>query len=202
MPELTEIWKDLLPKFRDAVTGVGVWTALNASRPVAYEDGVLVIGVPHEDAELAGHLKVITTRRILETYASKALGQTIQVKIIDGVSQADWDAQKRRDAEGRRLQELNMNKMRAEMSARSNWESVYDQLGRQFAAMANKSLPQNRARFYAGAVELVAETRQGQESWDELGERNFARCLERLAQYAEIPSAIVAGDVLKRAGEL
>ncbi|MHB8635631.1 MAG: hypothetical protein ACYC96_04065 [Fimbriimonadaceae bacterium] len=202
MPELTEIWKDLLPKLREAVTGVGVWTALNASRPVAFEDGILVIGVPHEDAELSGHLKVVTTKRILETYASRALGKPIQVKIIDGVAQSDWDAQKRRDAEGRRLQDLNMSKMRAEMTARSNWESVYDQLGRQFAAVANKSLPQNRARFYAGAVELVAETRRGQESWDELGERNFARCLERLAQYAEIPSAIVAGDVLQRAGEL
>ena len=202
MPELTEIWKVLLPKLREAVTGVGVWTALNASRPVAFEDGVLVIGVPREDAELAGHLKVVSTRRILETYASRELGATIQVKIIDGIGQADWEAQKRRDAEGRRLQDLNMNKMRAEMTARSNWESVYDQLGRQFAAVASKSLPQNRAHFYAGAVELLAETRRSQESWDELGERNFARCLERLAQYAEIPSAIVAGDVLRRAGEL
>src|ERR1700691_6258443 len=105
MPELTETWKELLPKLREAVTGVGVWTALNASRPVAYEDGVLVIGVPREDSELSGHLKVVTTKRILETYASRALGTTIQVKIIDGTSQADWDAQKRRDAEGRRLQE-------------------------------------------------------------------------------------------------
>lgn len=202
MPELTEIWKDLLPKLREAVTGVGVWTALNASRPVAFEDGVLVIGMPHEDAELSGHLKVVTTKRILETYASRALGKPIQVRIIDGISQADWDGQKRRDAEGRRLQEIGMNKMRAEMTARSNWESVYDQLGRQYAAVANKSLPQNRARFYVGAVELLAETRREQESWDELGERNFARCIERLAQYAEIPSAIVASDVLRRAGEL
>jgi len=135
MAELTEIWKDLLPKLREAVTGVGVWTALNASRPVAYEDGVLVIGVPHEDAELAGHLKVVTTKRILETYATRALGQPIQVKIIDGVAQSDWEAQKRRDAEARRLQELNMNKMRAEMTARSNWESVYDQLAYRCSAL-------------------------------------------------------------------
>ncbi|HLK15804.1 MAG TPA: hypothetical protein VKT78_13455 [Fimbriimonadaceae bacterium] len=202
MPELAEIWNDLLPKLREAVTGVGVWTALNASKPVAFEDGVLVIGVPHEDAELSGHLKVVTTKRILETFASRELGKSITVRIIDGIGQADWEAQKRRDGESRRLQELNMNKMRAEMTARSSWESIYDQLGRQFAAIVNKSLPQNRARFYAGAVEMVAEVRRGQETWDELGERNFARCLERLAQYAEIPSAIVAGDVLRRAGEL
>src|SRR5665213_3419630 len=118
MAELVEVWKELLPKLREAVSGVGFWTALNASRPVALEDGILVIGIPHEDAELAGHLKVQSTKRLLEVQASRALGVPIQVKIIDGISQADWDAQKRRDAESRRLQEASMNKMRAEMNAR------------------------------------------------------------------------------------
>ena len=202
MPELAETWKELLPKLREAVSGVGVWTALNASRPVALEDGVLVIGVPHEDAELSGHLKVSTTKRILEVQASRALGVPIQVKIIDGIAQADWDAQKRRDAEGRRLQEQSMNKLRAEMNARSSWESVYEQLGRLYASVVNKSLPQNRGRFFSQAVEILAETRRSQDSWDELGERNFARCIERLAQYSEIPSAIVAIKVLESAGEL
>jgi hypothetical protein len=202
MPELAEVWKDLLPKLRESVTGVGVWTALNASRPVALEDGVLAIGLPHADAELAGHLKVMSTRRNLEAMASRALGRTITVRIIEGVDQDDWAAQKRKDAEGRRLQEASMNKMRAEMSSRSSWDSIYDQLGRRFAEVANKSLPQNRARYFSEAVELIAETRRSQDSWDELGERNFARCLERLAQYAEVPSAIVAMHVLQRSSEL
>jgi hypothetical protein len=95
-----------------------------------------------------------------------------------------------------------MIKMRAEMNARSNWESVYEQLGRLYASVVNKSLPQNRGRFFIQAVEILAETRRSQETWDELGERNFARCIERLAQYSEIPSAIVAIRVLESAGEL
>ncbi len=202
MAELAQVWNDLLPKLREAVNGVGYWTALNASRPVALEDGVLVIGIPHDDAELAGHLKVIATKRLLEHQATKALGTPITIKIIDGITQADLDAQKRRDAEGRRLQEQSMNKMRAEMNARSSWETVYEQLGRLYASIVNKSLPQNRGRFFVQAVEILAETRRSQESWDEMGERNFARCIERLAQYSEIPSAIVAIKVLESAGEL
>lgn len=202
MPELADVWKELLPKLRESVTGVGVWTALNAVRPVALEDGMLVIGLPTGDAELTGHLKVITTKRIMDVQASRVIGEPTSVRIIEGITQQDWEAQKRKDAEGRRLQELSMNKMRAEMTSRSNWEAIYDQLGRRFAEVTNKSLPQNRARFFADAVELVADVRRSQETWDELGERNFARCVERLAQYTEIPSAIVATHVLQRAGEL
>jgi hypothetical protein len=202
MPDLAEVWKELLPKLREAVNGVGYWTALNASRPVALEDGVLAIGIPHDDAELSGHLKVAATKRLLEVHASRVLGMPIQIKIIDGITQADWEAQKRRDAEGRRLQEASMDKMRAEMNARSSWESVYEQLGRLYASIANKSLPQNRARFFVQAVEILAETRRSQETWDDLGERNFARCIERLSQYSEIPSGMVAIRVLESAGEI
>jgi len=75
-------------------------------------------------------------------------------------------------------------------------------LSRKYAAVANKSLPQNRARFFEEGVELVVEARKAQQNFDELQERNFARCLERLAQYAELPSAIVAREVLTRSGEL
>ncbi|MBI3721793.1 MAG: hypothetical protein HY248_04495 [Fimbriimonas ginsengisoli] len=46
------------------------------------------------------------------------------------------------------------------------------------------------------------ETRRAQETWDDVGERNFARCLERVAQYVDMPSAAVAIEVLRRAGEL
>ena len=92
--------------------------------------------------------------------------------------------------------------MRAEMAAKSNWDTVYEQLSRRYAAVTNKSLPQNRARFFEEAVELVAQARRDQGNYDDLGERNFARCLERLAQYSEIPSTIVAAHVLQKAGEL
>ena len=95
-----------------------------------------------------------------------------------------------------------MTKMRAELAAKSSWETVYEQLSRRYAAVTNKSMPQNRARFFEEAIELIAETRKQQANFDDLGERNFARCLERLAQYSEVPSTLVAVQVLQRAGEL
>jgi len=35
---------------------------------------------------------------------------------------------------------------------------------------------------------------------DDLGERNYARCIERIATYAEMPSTLVAMHVMERRG--
>ncbi len=196
------IWSQVLPEVRNGVTGVGVWAALNACRPVTLEDGVLVLGLEHGDSELSGHLRVPSTKRLLDDLTTKAYGQPLKVRLIDGTTDADWETAKRRDAEARRLQEQALAKARAEISARSNWDTVYEQVGRLFAGIPNKSLPQNRARFLEQSIHILAEAKQNQPSADDLAERNFARCLERVAQYAEIPSTVLAALVLKEIGEL
>ncbi len=202
MADLAEIWSEALPAIKEGVTGVGVWTALNSAQPIALENGSFVLGLPHELGELSGHLKMAATKRLIETNMSTLSMQPVTLRVIDGIELADWEIEKRRDIEKGRLNDQAMAKMRAQLAAKSDWEGIYEQLGRRFAAVSSKSLPQNRARFYEEAVALVAEARGGMTSYDDLGERNFARCLERLAQYAEVPSAIVALDVLRRANEL
>ena len=181
---------------------MGVWAALNSSVPVALEDGTFVLGLASKDGELSGHLRMVQTKKLIETEVSKRVGTPVQARIIDGTTQADWERAKRKDAEGRRLQEIADSKARAEIASRSNWEGIYEQLSRKFAAMPNKSMPQSRAKFFIESVEMVAEARKVQANRDDLNERNFARCLERIAQYTEIPSGLVAKAVLEKTGEL
>lgn len=202
MPELVEVWSEALPTIRNNLTGVGVWTALNLAKPIVLEENTLVIGLPHSEMELSGHLKMAATKRMVEVTVGQILQRQINLRVIDGTDFSDWEVEKRRDAEKKRLTEQSMAKLRAELTSRSNWESLYEQLSRKFAAVPNKSLPQNKARFFEEAVSLLAEAREAQKEWDELGERNFARCIERLSQYSDVPSTIVASMVLQKAGEL
>jgi hypothetical protein len=202
MAELAEAWKQALPEMREAVTGVGVWTALNTAKPIAVDEGVLVIGLPHEEMELSGHLKMPQIRRVIESAISQRLEQSVTLRVIEGTTDTDYETVKRRDAEARRLQEQQLNKLRAELQAKTNWDTVYEQLNRRYAAIPNKSLAQNKARFFEEAVELIVEARKSQTNHDDLSERNFARCLERVAQYSELPSTFVAARVLQQAGEL
>ncbi|HTQ08863.1 MAG TPA: hypothetical protein VMI31_02210 [Fimbriimonadaceae bacterium] len=202
MPELAEVWNEALPTIKNGLTGVGIWTALNLAKPITLEDGSLVIGLPHSELEFSGHLRLPATRRMIEVTVAGILGSPINLRVIDGTEYSDWELEKRRDVERRRLNEQLMAKERAELTARASWEHTYEQLGRKYAAISVKSLPQNRARFYQEAVAMLADARRLQSNWDDMGERNFARCVERLAQYAEIPSTLVAIEVLEKAGEL
>lgn len=202
MPEIAEVWKEALPVVKQSVTGVGVWAALNAAKPLAIEDGVFVLGLDHRDVELAGHLRLPQTKNLIEATVARLLGSPVTVRVIDGPSVEDWETTKRRDAEAKRLQEQALAKAKATLESRSSWDSTYEHLARLYAQTANKSLPQNRARFYHDAVKLVAEARRQQDSRDEQTERNFARCIERVSQYSEVPSAIVAMHVLERIGEI
>ena len=193
MAELAEVWKQALPKMMEGVTGVGVWTALKTSVPITVEDGMVILGVPSGQTELGGHLKIPSTIRVVETVMSSALGAPVRLRVIDGTTPDDFAMVKRRDAERRRMQDAQLEKERAQLSSKSNWDTVYVQ---------NRSLPQNRARFFDEACAIVAEARRSVSNFDDMGERNFARCLERIAQYCEVPSTLVALEVLKRAEEI
>jgi hypothetical protein len=202
MADVFELWKSALPKVVQSVTGRGVWAALNAAKPVALEDGLLVLGIAPQDSELTGHLRIHATQRVIETIVSQLHGSSLRVRIIDGTTIEDYEISKRRDVERRRLQEQEMAKMRTEMKARTSWDTVFEQLSRRYAAVPQKSLAQNRARFYEEAIELVVDARKEMTAIDDAAERSFARCIERIAQYVEIPTTVVALEILKRSGEL
>lgn len=199
MPDAVEVWNEALPYIRRGVTGVGVWAALNASRAVTIEEGLLIVGLPHSEQELAGHLRLPQTKRLMDLEAAKAAGVALTVRVIDGVTLEDWQTEKQREAERKRLHEQAHARARAKQASTTNWDTLYEQLSRNFAAVKNRSLPQNRAKYLLESVEILAQALQSTPITDEQAERSFARCIERIAQHAEIPSALVAVRVLEKA---
>jgi hypothetical protein len=198
MADLQELWKEALPEIRRNVTGVGVWAALNTCTPVTREDGVLVIGLPPDQSELAGHLRLPQVRRVVEQQMALQLNERVTLRIIEGTTEEDWETEKKRDQEKRRLQDQALQRAKRETSARSSWEHIYEKLARAYASTPNRSLPQNRAKFFLEAVELVSEGLVENPVNDDLAERNYARCIERIAQYSDLPSAFVALRVLEK----
>ncbi len=196
MAAIAEAWKETLPQIMDRVTGVGVWTALKSSVAVAHEDNMLVLGLPSDDSELMGHLRLPQVRSAVETLMSKRLNEPVSLVVINGTAESDWTTEKKRQLERKKLQQHALDRQRAEILAGKSWEQVFDQLTRSYASLPNRSMPQVRARYFLEAVEVVASALQETPITDDLAERNFARCLERIAQYTELPSAYVALKVL------
>lgn len=201
MADLADAWADSLPEVRNGVTGVGVWAALNSCKPVVLQGGILVMGLPNEATELSGHLKLANTKALIERAMSSRLGESVTLRVIEGITLQDWENVQRRDIEAQKLQDLALARAKAEHAARSSWETIYEQIGRKYAAISNKSMPQSRAMFYREALDIVVEARKNQAHHDELSERNFARCIERVSQFSEVPSVLVALDVMGKTGE-
>lgn len=198
MAALAQAWSETLPEIMNRVTGVGVWTALKSSVPVALEDDSLVLGVPSSDSELIGHLKLPQVRNAVESLMGHRLNMRVNLVVINGTAESDWETEKRRQLERRKLQDQALARQKAEVAAGKSWDTVYDQLSRAYSALPNRSLPQNRAKYFNEAVEIVAQSLLDTPINDDLAERNYARCLERIAQYTELPSTFVALRVLDR----
>lgn len=201
MADLAQLWTDALPEIRNSVTGVGIWSALNNAQPIVIENDTFVLGLPFGSTDLSGHLRTAQAKGAIEREISQRLGRMVAVRVIDGVSLDEWETVKRKDEEARKLQQQAIERAKQEKVARTSWDMVYEGLARRFAATGNKSLPQNRAAFYVEALELVIEALNENPINDDLGERNFARCIERIAQYSEVPSTIVAVDIRQRIGK-
>lgn len=199
MPEAAEVWNEVLPGIMQEVTGVGVWTALKASVPIVQEGGVFVLGLPPQDSELAGHLRIPASRRAIETAVGAKTNQKVDLRVINGTDLTDWETEKRRDEERRRLQDKAIERQKVEIAAGKSWDQIYDQLTRSYSALSNRSMPQVRAKYLLEAVEIVSSALSEMPINDDLAERNFARCLERIAQYSDVPSTIVALRVLEKA---
>lgn len=199
MPNVVELWNEALPDIRDGVTGVGVWTALNACKPIVLDEGTLVLGLGPEDAELIGHLRMPRTRQVIETRVGIELRAKVALRVISGVDLEDWENEKRGDIERAKLKESAHKRVTAEAAARKTWDGLYDQLGKRFMEMSNRTLPQTRARYFLDAVEILAEALIETPVADEMEERSFARCIERVSQYSDLPSTLVAMKVLEKA---
>ncbi len=192
MADVTAIWAEVMPNVKNTVTGVGLWTALNQSKAIAMEDKTFVLGLPHESGDLAGHLRMQATKLLIEKALGEKLQKEIDLRIIEGTSTQDWEIAKRKDEESRRMQMAAMQRVQAEIQARSSWESVFEDLSRHWASLTNKSLPQNRGEFLEKSLAVLADGLSRNPINDDLAERNFARCIERVSQYTEVPSAVVA----------
>ena len=198
MVDVQAVWGEALPEIMKSVTGVGVWTALKTARPVIFEDGTFVLGLDAMDSELAGHLRLPAPRRAVEDAMARQFNGRVSLRIINGTTVADWQTEKKRDEEKRKLQEQALARQRAEVQGGKTWETVYEQLARLHANTANRSLPQNKAKYFLEAVEIVANALLETPVTDEIAERNYARCVERVAHYCELPSTFVALKVMEK----
>jgi hypothetical protein len=193
-----DAWNASLEDIKKQVTGTGVWNALNVAIPITLEeDGTFVLGVVEKEVESRGHLTQANTRRVMEQELGKKLGRRVEVAVIDGITINHWESLKRRREEFLRLEREAAEKAREKAGKTSAWDTIYEQMGREFGELQGKAMPQVRARFMLWCVDLVAAHLHGSQHSDD-DERNFSRCVDRIAAYADANHTYIAAMILER----
>lgn len=193
-----DAWNSSVEQIKKQVTGTGVWNALNIAIPIAFEDdGTFVLGVAEKESESRGHLTLANVRRVMEQELEKKLGKKVEVVVIDGITINHWESLKRRREEFKRMEAEAAAKAKEKAGRTSAWDTIYEQMGREFGNLENKAMPQVRARFMLWCVDLVAAHMHGTEHTDD-DERNFSRCVDRIAAYADANQTYIAAMILER----
>ena len=193
-----DAWNSSLEDIKKQVTGVGVWTALNVAIPIAFEeDGTFVLGVTEKESESRGHLALANTRRVMEIELEKRVGKKVEVVVIDGITINHWESLKRRREDFKRLETKAAVRAKEKAGKSTAWDTIYDQMGREFGELQHKAMPQVRARFMLWCVDLVAAHLHGT-AHSEDDERNFSRCVDRIAAYADANQTYIAAMILER----
>ena len=193
-----DAWNASLEDIKKQVTGVGVWTALNVAIPIAFEeDGTFVLGVTEKESESRGHLALANTRRVMEIELEKRVGKKVEVVVIDGITINHWESLKRRREDFKRLETEAAIRAKEKAGKSTAWDTIYDQMGREFGELQHKAMPQVRARFMLWCVDLVAAHLHGT-AHSEDDERNFSRCVDRIAAYADANQTYIAAMILER----
>jgi len=190
--ELQAVWNRVREQVKEKVTGRSLYQALDLLTPIVMEGETLVLGMPHEQALLASHLNAPTVRRWMEMFLEQAYGFRPQILIIEGTTLNDWHLYQRKQEELRRLSEASIRRQVQETRAYTSWETVYEQVGRAFAATPNRSLATSRARYLHEALQIVREAMQQLPLDDEQDERQLNRVIERIATNIDAPAPLVA----------
>jgi hypothetical protein len=197
------IWDGTVEKVKVRLVLPGVWRAMEAAVPLTIEGETLVLGFSPSQSHQGGLLRDAKTNNIIERAVEEEAGRYLRVRIIEGASLEDWEITKRRDQEAVNLQKAAQERRQRDQSADQGWDGVIEQVTRKYAEMPMRQLPQMQALYLEESVNLLtaAVRRLLGDNPTELDHRSFARALDRIADRAQVPAALVAYLVHQKSGD-
>jgi hypothetical protein len=201
--DVERIWRATLEKIKVRLVLPGVWRAMEAARPLLIDGDTYVIGYPASLSHEGGLLLDSKTNNIIERALEEEAGRTLRLRIIEGETLDDWRSYQRREEEAAALQKAAQERRRREASVEHGWDSITERLTRRYAEMPLRQLPQMQALYLEEAVDVLADAarRLLGDNASEVDHRSFARVLDRVADRAQVPAAIVAYLVRRKSGE-
>jgi hypothetical protein len=194
---LPTLWANCVERLKDRVNNRSFWEAIEQTHPVTIENDTLIIGLDAMNFNHATHIQQTTTMHAVTETVKEVFNHTLQVRLIEGSSLADWEAVKERDARVAAMKQQTVTRKVVEDVNAQSWDALYDHIARLYAQTPHRSLPQGKARYANEALYMLVEAMDSlyPDDADEITERSLARILERIANASEIPSPMLAFEL-------
>ena len=199
---LNSLWAACVDRLKDRINNRSFWEALEATCPVAIEGDVLIIGMEPENFSQASHIQQNSNFHAAHQVIAEVFGHPLNLRLIDGVTIADWNATKEREARmaasKAQAPAPNQSPTRTyERTHSGSWDTLYESLSQMYAQTPYRLLPQGRARFANEALYLLVETMDTlyAENPDESTERSLGRILDRIGGLAELSPVLLAFEL-------
>ena len=200
---MREIWAGTVDRVKQEVNAISLWRALESTVPVAWEDNYFVVGVGTAEGAQAGQMNSAEHRSTIErTLQSLTGNRDLRFRVIGGTAYADWQYEKARDAAAASQQQHTVQRRAEVADSAANWDQIFDQMSRLWAASENRSLASGKARYVQEAVTRVAEAlgtlAPDADKSDVQNERILSRIIERIASNANTDPVLVGCLIFER----
>lgn len=199
--DINALWEKVADNVKHKVIHPTLWRTLELAVPITIDGNFFVVGFTPSDFNMSGHLTVPEHRNAIESALESYGGKRLFLRVIEGQSTADWKNVKVKEADADRLAEATQKKRDRESAITKTWEGLYEQVGRGYANLALRQLPQARARFIESVIEDISDAMDDLiptgGNVDELTERSLARVIDRAGSLTDVPPALIALE-LKR----
>jgi hypothetical protein len=194
--QVTAIWDKVVEQVKLKVMHPTLWRSLEISIPVTVEGTQFVVGFPPGSFHMSGNLTSGDHRNAIERALREFTGIPLQLRIIEGDSIEDWEHVKYKDQSLEAIREKERKKRDQASAVSQSWDNLLEQIGRRYANLHLRQLPQARAKYIGEMVRAISdamdELMPTGSSADELAERSLARAIDRVGQLSETPPTLIA----------
>lgn len=193
--DITQSWNQAVEIVKDRVIHPTLWRSLEIAVPVATDEDQFVVGFAPGTMHLSGHLTSSDHRNAIESALQSVTGHKFRLLVIDGATADDYKHFKDRQRAMDEMRQRQRQRVAKEYATTQTWDSVLEKLGRTFARLQFRQLPQVRGKYLEEAIQMISSAMDelyDEERADEATQRALARVLDRAANLTEVPASIIA----------
>jgi len=197
--DINNVWNKVVDRVKMTVIHPTLWKALEAGIPVTIEEGQFVVGFPPGSYHMSGHLTISEHKNAIQTAIKAFSGSSLDLRVIEGDSLQDWHAVKEKEVRSQALRDASYQKSQDAAAVTKAWENLFENVGRRYASMQLRGLPQMRAKFIVEMLKRISDAIDElmPDPPDELSERSLARVIERVGTMVESPSSMIALELMR-----